>query len=314
MPSRHSGFVTSPLEFALEADGAVFLAAYNGAWGHHAGCSKAQWALIRPSFLEAMAPVSHYAPKGIRNYAAPYVRLAAWALEQGLALEPAVLLSAEVSEAFLAGQEEGTADSRSWLRRLARAHGIGVADTPVGYHWRPAPAPYSDEECAALVGYARSLTNEFRRTGLSALLALGLGCGLARRSLRGVTAAHLHYHDRDVFMRSATHCAKVRSPYATLLEEVCHARPEGTLVGSRTKNITTEIVSWGNGRVGVPPLSPDRLRSTYICRSIEEGAPFLDLVAWTGVKTLESIAKYLDYIRLPARTCPEASVTQGGAK
>lgn len=313
MPSRQSGLVTSPLESELESDGAFFIAAYNGAHGHHEPCTKVQWALIRPSFLAALTPISHFAPKGLRNYATPYVRLATWALEQGLAIDPKVLLSAEVSEAFLAGQARGTADMRSWLRRLARVHGIGVAETPVGYRWRPAPAPYSDEECAALVGYARSLTNQFRRDRLTALLALGLGCGLASTGLRGVTAANLHRHGRERFMRSGVHCAKVRSPYAKLLEEVCAARPEGALVSSKSKNITTEIVAWANGRVGVPKLSPARLRATYICRNLEEGAPFMDLVAWTGVKTIESIAKYLEYVTLAPRACPAELANQDGA-
>ena len=169
----------------------------------------------------------------------------------GLPLDPKVLLSPEVSEAFLAGQAKGTTDMRSWLRRLARAHGIGVAETPVGYKWRPAPKPYSDEECAALVGYARSITNRFRRDRL-ALLALGLGCGLASTGLRGVTASDVHRHGREQFMRSGVHCAKVRSNYAKLLEEVCLARPEGELVSSKGKNVTTEIVAWASERVGVP--------------------------------------------------------------
>lgn len=314
MPIRHPGSIASTLEPALEGDGAAFLATYNGAWGHSKPCSKAQWAQIRPSFLEALGVFSHLAPKGLRNYATPYVRLAAWALEQGLPLEPKVLLSAQVCEAFLAGQREGTADMRSWLRRLARAHGVGVATTKIGYAKRPAPKPYSASECSALVRYARTLTNEYRRVGILTLLALGLGCGLAGASLRWVSAEDLHRHGSEWFMRSGRRCAKVRADYVELVREVCALRPEGHLIGTSSRNITERIVSWVTGRVGVPQLNPNRLRATYICRNLEEGAPLLDLVAWTGFRQLTSIVNYFDHVKVPPRVCPMEAVFEGGAK
>ena len=115
-------------------------------------------------------------------------------------------------------------------------------------------------------------------------------------------------------MRSGVRCAKVRPAYATLLDEVCAARSEGVLVTLKAKNITTEIVAWASERVGVPTLNPDRLRATYICRTLDDGVSFLDLVAWTGVRSLESIAKYLEYVTLEPRQCPAESSDQDGAK
>ena len=225
-----------------------------------------------------------------------------------------VLLSAQVSEAFLAGQREGMADMRSWLRRLGRAHGVGVATTKIGYAKRPAPAPYSAGECAALVRYARTLTNEYRRVGILTLLALGLGCGLAEASLRGVSAGDLHRHETDWLMRSGRRCAKVRGDYVELVSEVCSFRPEGHLIETSSRNITERIVSWVAGRVGVPQLNPNRLRATYICRNLEEGAPLLDPVTWTGFRQMTSIVNYFEHVKVSPRACPMEAVFEGGAK
>jgi hypothetical protein len=306
---------TSPHDFDPQdaTSGVHFVTSYNGSHGHGAPCTKAEWKVIRPSFMAAMAPVSDLTSRGIRRYATAYARLSSWALVQGLDLEPTRLLSAEVAEAFLAGQRVGQADQRGVLRRLARAHGVAEATTPLGYHKRQMPAPYAAAECEALWSYASTLSNHQRRTSLQALLTLGLGCGLARTSLRGVTAESLHAHEREIFVRSGERCAKVRPEYTSRLKKVCLARPEGELIGKPTKNITAKIVVWVSGRVGVPALHPDRLRATYICAWLEDGAGLLDLMAWTGVRRMESIGQYHSYLKPRTVTCPMDGDDAGGA-
>jgi integrase len=305
MPTRKNpGFATpAPDSRPGIPTGADFVASYDGSRGHQAPCSKAQWRVVRPSLLVALAPVSGLSPYAVRRYANAYARLAAWAIEQGLDLDPARLLSPDVAEAYLASQTKGRADQRAALRRLARAHGIEEAATPLGYVRRPALAPYSELEVEALWSYASGLSNVTRRTGLSALLALGLGAGLSRSSLRGVGAEDVHRHGDDPFVRTSGRCAKVRPEFVARLKEVASSRPSGDLIGQPTRNITSSIVEWASGRVGVPPLRPDRLRSTYICRWLEDGASLLELMAWTGMRRLDSIDHYLDYVEPPHSLC-----------
>lgn len=312
-PHISADLATSQHDSVGTQSGADFVASYNGAHGHSAPCTKLQWNQIRPGFTSALAPLYHLSPRALRRYATAYARLATWALEHCLDLEPSMLLSPEMTEAFLAAQPSGTADLRSTLRRLAQANGIAMTTGTLGYHKRPAPEPYQPSECEALLAFAKNVANPERRVSLQALLALGLGCGLARESLRDVTAESLHRHGTEPYVRSGTRCAKVRTQYLDLLEEVIRERPSGELLGPRRKNITTEIVSWTTGRVGVPALSPDRLRATYICHWIETGAPLLDLMAWTGTKTFENIGQYLAHVTSAAPTCPEESLNLGGA-
>jgi hypothetical protein len=72
------------------------------------------------------------------------------------------------------------------------------------------------------------------------------------------------------------------------------------------------MVEWATGKVGVPKLNTDRLRSTYICRSIQDGAGVLEVMTWTGIGKLESLGKYL--VHLPSLTpmCPQF-VNESGA-
>lgn len=320
MPSQENDFVTpfhedEPVSWRVNPGYASYLIrTYDGAHGYRAPCTAEQWPAIRPSFIEALAPMWYFTDRGVRGYMTAYTRLAAWALERGLPMIVETLLSAEVTEAYLAQQPKGTTDQRNYLRKLARVHGIAEPEDPIGYQKRKAPAPYSEAECEALVAFADSMTNDDRRVSLQALLALGLGCGLARTGLRGVTAASRHLHGDDEYVRSGVHCAKAREGYRELLRQVCEERPEGGLLGETGRNITTNIVSWVSGRVGVPHLSPDRLRATYICRSLEGGAGLIDIVAWTGVKRPESIAVYFEYVEIAPQPCPLAPWNRGGAK
>src|SRR5487761_1894799 len=302
-PHISADLATSQHDFHGAPSGADFVASYNGAHGHSAPCTKSQWEQIQPGLISALEPLSSLSSRALRRYATAYARLATWALDNCLNLETSVLLSPEITEAFLANQPAGTADLRSTLRRLGQANGITTTTGTLGYHKRRGPAPYEPAECEALLTFARNVANPERKVSLQALLALGLGCGLARESLRGVTADSLHRHGAEPFVRSGTRCAKTRTEYVDLLEEVIRIRPNGELLGPRRRNITTEIVSWVADRVGIPPLSPDRLRASYICYWIETGATLLDLMAWTGTKTSENIGQYLAHVAPFAPTC-----------
>ena len=255
-PHISADLATSQHDSGGTQSGADFVASYNGAHGHSAPCTRIQWKQIRPGFTTALAPLCNLSPRALRRYATAYARLAAWALDNCLGLEPSVLLSPEMTEAFLAVQPAGTADLRSTLRRLGRANGVTTTAGALGYHKRPGPAPYEPAECEALLAFARNVANAERKVSLQALLALGLGCGLARESLRGVTAASLHRHGTEPFVRSSTRCAKVHTQYLDLLEEVIRERPAVSCSVHVARTSPPRSSRGLRGESGFPRLAP----------------------------------------------------------
>ena len=125
--------------------------------------------------------------------------------------------------------------------------------------------------------------------------------------MRGVTASHVHLHDDGAtYVRTSTNCARVREDFISLLSDTCVRRPEGQLVGTENgPDLTSAAVSWVQGRVGVPELSVDRLRATYICRLIEEGCSLRHLICWTGINTTEALMGYLAYTEPLAKYCAD---------
>ena len=193
---------------------------------------------------------------------------------------------------------------RSALRRLATANGVKVVSTDVpGYKSKGPKKPYSTAEVAALWQCARTLKNP-RQVSLRALLVLGFGCGLSRDALRGVSAASAHRHGDVVHVRSSGHCVPVLPDYVEELDDVCRSRPTGQLIGHvYSKNLTQKHVEMVSGRSGVPELSADRLRATWIVHHLNAGTRLVDLVAWAGLCSCEALDGYLPFADQPSGAC-----------
>ena len=284
------------------SESARLIATYNGSHGKLGPCSTEQWGEIAPVFRTALAPLAAGPVKNVRLTATPFVRLCVFALGQGIDIELAILLQPALVEAFLATLSAGTPDARSALRKLAQAHGLPVGDTPLGYVKRNPQDPYSDDEIDALLFCAETLSTLERRVSFRALVVLGAGAGLSRSDLRDVEASSFHRHDDRMFVAAGGRCALLLERFVPIAAEICVARPEGWLLGNHnTKNITDRIVEWGKNKAGIPPLSPDRLRATYITASLDllfsAKATFPEVLAWTGV-AVATLTPYLE--RMPA--------------
>ena len=278
---------------------------YNPLRAKPAQCEEAEWARIRPFVLAAVAPLDQ-TPRGIRPYLTAATALGVWALRNGFELNVRITLTADAIEHVAATRPTNRATFRSTLRSIAKVHGIEVGATCVKMAKAPLKAPYIEEQEAALWRFARNLGNERRQTSLRALLLLGFGCGLARNDLRGVTAADAHSHvdDRRTYIRVRGRCAPVRHDYTDELEWVCRNRPDGWLIGNHGgQNLTTRHVEWVGEREGVPSLSPDRLRATWICRHLSDGVALMDLLRWSGLQGCESLDAYLEYVTPPTAIC-----------
>ena len=266
---------------------AELIASYDGAHGRLGPCTREQWRAIEPFFREAMAPLSHLGVRRVRLTATPLVRLCVFALLHGAPLDLSVLLQPAFVEAFLATLTSGSPDARSALRRLADAHGLNVATSPLGYERRSAADPYTPIEIESLLAFARNVRTQNQRTSLVGLITLGAGAGLARDALRGVSAASLHHHGERPYVAAAGRCSYVLTCYRDDLEAVRAARPTGWLLGAEPRrNLTSHIVAWCQDRAGVPDLSPDRLRAMYLRDLLDSGLSLREVVASSGVRDL----------------------------
>jgi hypothetical protein len=300
-----------PIGEISESVSSKFLSNFSGAHGRFGAPTLAEWETVAPLFQAAMAAMGDMAPRTLRRFTSPLVRIAVWANSQGLPLTIDAVLDAQVIEAYCATLAVGSVDTRSMLRRLAEANGVSPSATPLGYTRRPIAAPYSVSELDALLAFAEGMTNLNRRTGLLALLALGAGAGLARKGLRGVSASSVHLHDDRLFVRSGGYCAAVRAEFTAVLNSVCKLRPTGQLIGGdHSVNVSKVHVSWIHGRVGVPELDADRLRSTYICGLISERTTVLDFMEWAGISRIQTLSNYWIHVDRPSVVC----VLTGGVK
>ena len=279
--------------------------AYSPLRAKPAQCTESEWGQIRPFVLAVAAPLDQ-TPRGIRPYLTAATALGVWAVRNGFELDIRTTLTADAIEHVAAKRPTNRATFRSTLRSIAKAHNLDLGVTGTKLAKAPLKAPYTVADEAALWQFTRNIGNEQRQISLRALLLLGFGCGLARNDLRGVTAAdpHSHLSDRRTSIRVRERCVPVRADYLDELEWVCRNRPEGWLIGNHGgQNLTTRHVEWFGERQGVPTLSPDRLRATWICHHLNAGVTLVDLMAWSGLQGCESLDAYIEFIDLPKSVC-----------
>jgi hypothetical protein len=231
--------------------------------------------------------------------------LAIWADDNGYGLTLDEVLGEDLVWSFLKQQDFGAIDYEPYLWRLALAR-HPISDEAARRASIPRPKylePYSDDELEQLVRFASSLTNKNRRETLLTIIVLGAGCGIVRTRMAGVTAKFIHRHGDETFVAVGEHCAKVSPDFVALLTDVATFRSSGPLVPSRNGNLTQHATAWVKGRRGVPELSVDRLRATYVVRLLNDGTSLMDILEWTGMKKVEALQGYLPYVRNVSRAC-----------
>jgi len=258
-----------------------------------------QWKRVQKLVKEAVMPFASLHDVAVRSYLKAMLLLAMWADDNGYALELDVVLSENLIWAFVKQEPFGAFDYEPHLWRLAAEHHtVSAVAITRGKIARPKYlTPYSDDELAKLISFASDLTNQHRRETLLAIIVLGAGCGISRHRLRGVTAKSLHQHVGETFVSSFDLCTKVETAFVPLLVEVAALRNEGPLVRALGNNLTAHAAEWTKGLHGVPVLSSDRLRATYVVKLLESGTSTLDVLRWTGVEKLEGLQGYLPYVK-----------------
>lgn len=281
-------------------------------------CSRAEWQEIRPFVEKVLASLSLGPTRGTRRYLTALTALLAFVYREGHELDVELALSAPMIEQWVASLPGSQATYRSTLRKIARE--LGIEPSPgssVAYPARANAEPYSAAEIDALVAFANALSNQNRQISLRALLALGLGAGLARAGLRGVTAQSVHRHDaaegeldgQRLFVATQGRCAPVLPRYKGELVELCELRSSGPLIGAASRDLTKNHVEWVGQRAGVPVLNPDRLRATWIVEHLNAGTGVVELVAIAGLSSCDSLSGYLAFVEPPIVSACELAIS-----
>ena len=272
--------------------------------GGAGGLTKGDERHVEELVRAAVGPMAYFQRNSIYPYLRGATELVQWALEHGYDLELETVFCEHLVWAFLARRPKGSLDHSTHLWRLVRAHGpVSTSAKAAGRAPRRVyQSPYSDDEMAALLEFAKSLTNEYRRETLLTLVTLGAGCGITRQRVRNVHARDVHLHGDATFVRVG-HCAKVLPAFAELLASACARQSEGNLVPSGKTNVTERCAGWTEGRRGVPVFSTDRLRATYIVAAMDEGASLTELMAWTGLKGCDALEPYLRFVKVEEPSC-----------
>ena len=278
-----------------------------------------QWRRIAPvvrSLGFVAVAVGPYTPGVIMT---PLARLTAWAEQQGLPMEPAVLLDQSTTERFIL---TGCRDMKSATRRtmssqLRRATEALLLDQlgqrpPVRLTATVTPmAPYSPREIARWLIWAQSMPTPAQRRNACLMVCLGIGCGLAVEDLAHVRGGDINEGPTGRVLVQVTGGRRPRRVvcrYAyeeLLLDEALRIDSDEYVFRPEVRDRTSKHLSsdWlakypmATGRNTCEVLQPQRLRTAWIVTLIELGIPLTVILQAAGLSTLHSLSRYLVFLR-----------------
>jgi hypothetical protein len=164
-------------------------------------------------------------------------------------------------------------------------------------------------ECFDLADSVVNQPTNHRRTTLLAIIFLGAGAVITRSSARDITAADLRTHSsREKFVWTGGYCAKVRPEFVELATELIALCPTGRLRGTADpSDVGSHATAWLTGRRGVPALSVDRLRATYLCAFLSVGVGLVDILNWSGLASAEALDGYVQHAAAAPHVCEHPS-------
>ena len=299
---------------SASSNSSSWLETYNPAKGRPALVLAEQWKPLRSCVLEAIAPLSHLSPSSLSPFLRALINVSLYVRANHQELSVSWILSPQVLATY--SKAKGvTHDDLGRLRRLAGLHHLSTNEAhPRGASRQHYHRPYSGDEVTALLRAADALSTDNRQINATVLILLGAGCGLTRQNATEVTADSLHLHGDALFVAAPKHCAKVRVCFEDELRALVTRRPEGRLRGTMSpEHVLESVRRWLAKTPGLPAFSIDRLRATYLCALLEEGAGLLDLLAWTGMKSPEAFDGYLGFVARD-NACPLTEPKEGVTK
>jgi integrase len=207
-------------------------------------------------------------------------RLADWATSVGLEPVETVLLHRSVIERFVQVGLAGRCDAlrrtaRTNLRFVAAGCGMPVEPRPIPLRRTRAKTPYAPGEVDAWFALAAAQPTAARRHHLIGLLCLGLGAGLERAELRGITGRHVASRSGGVVVIVAGRRARsvpVLARYHQPLLAAAAFAGDGFVCGVTSpirKNVTSNLVDRLAGGADLGRLDVGRLRATWLAGHLD---------------------------------------------
>jgi integrase len=172
--------------------------------------------------------------------------------------------------------------------------------------------PYSSSEVAMLYSWATSQGTEHRRRDAIALLALGLGAGLAAREILGVRVRDLDTTTDDIHVivwESRPRVVPLSPQWDRPLRRIlADLKPNDWLFRpgriSATSGQVTDFLLRARTDLDV---RPSRMRSTWLVEHLRDGTPPQELLRISGLKNLAALDKLAAFV---PRTAVSTKVSQ----
>ena len=246
-----------------------------------------------------------------QRYRSHTAAFAAWGHANGCTADLANLFDLDTIERYIAVGMPSAADStratrRSILRRIARhaSPALNHLPAPAPLPYRRVRAPYSRDEIEGHFRLVRAQPTKGRERSLSAVLNLGLGCGLDCRDLgwvRGIDVTR----DQDgtvtvnVCGGSRPRTVVCLAAHEDHIWELAQGCGERLMIGGKVlgrHNVTSVSLADLITDSTLPRLVPSRLRSTWMLTHMQLGTPlpiFMPAAGLTTVRPLEDLLHHL---------------------
>jgi integrase len=160
--------------------------------------------------------------------------------------------------------------------------------------------PYTPQDVAALHSWAVSQGTPRRRQDAIALLALGLGAGLATREILGVRVTDVDTRARElqvIVWESRPRVVPLRADWQRPLYRIMdNLEPKDWLFrpgrASATTGQITDFLMRARTNLDV---RPSRMRNTWLLGHLTEGTAPADLLRISGLKNLAALDKIANY-------------------
>lgn len=246
----------------------------------------------------------------------------AWALNEGLALDPEVVLDPANVERFITTQLGPGATWATYRSDLRRVGPLLTRRAP----WEPGPpavakrkvaVPYAPAELEALRADALAQPTPGRARAARAILALGAGAGLDGRWAAGVRATDVTEKDGTVLVWAAEPSARwvpVLSRWQAEVLDLAEGAGDQALVGGRSTSpnrAAALVASLAVGH-GHPRFSLPRLRSTWLLAHLGMRTRLPELARAAGLQGVTVLSDLMGY--LPPLGDDEALVMLRGGR
>lgn len=246
-----------------------------------------------------------------QRYRSHTAAFAAWGHANGCAADLESLFALDTIERYIAvgmpsAAESTRATRRSILRRIARhaSPTLNHLPAPAPLPYRRVRAPYSRDEIAGYRRLTRAQPSDGRRRSLSAVLGLGLGCGLDCRDLGWVRGGDV---TRDRGGTVTVHVCGGSRPRTVVclaaheddIWELAEGCGDRLMIGGQVlgrHNVTSVTLANLITDSTLPRLVTSRLRSTWMLTHLQLGTPlpiFMPAAGLTTVRPLEDLLHYL---------------------